>query len=362
LFLSDAGSSGIAWALNKVEIVITIVYGFQFQHHGKYSSFWGLSRYLDNCKIVDVSLPLPTLIPATIRSILFNKWLRINEYRFYKCFKNVEPHLFHYYHPENCLFKAGKWKNRHKLVLTCHQPLSKYKQMIKSAKFNGFFYGLSHADCVVVLSKTEEENIKIFSPQAKIMTIPLGVDTDYFRPSKNLSNRSVVLTIGNWLRDYQCWANVVNDLSIISREIEFIVVANQDTIRSAKKHLGETNAKVVFYSGVSDEYLKQIYHRSSILFLPLTDAVANNSLLEGMACGLPVVVRDLPAVREYLGESSGILIAEHKVENYVKAIVSLVKDSSLRCQLGNNARKRAEKEFSWRIIADQYKGFYQTLI
>lgn len=340
----------------------TIIYGFQFQHHGKYTSFWGLSRYLTNYKIIDVSLTLPSFIPVTVRSILFKQWLRINEYRLFSDFKSTEPKLFHYYHPENSIFHGGRWKNRHKLVLTCHQPISKLNQMYKSANFAEFFDGLSKADAVIVLSTSEQEKIKKFSPQSRIIPIHYGVETEYFKPNANRTDKPVILTVGNWLRDYQCWAKVINDLSFISKDIRFVVVANKNTILAVKKYLGKTDVKVDFYSGVSDVFLINIYHESSLFFLPLFDAVANNSLLEAMACGLPIITRDLPAVREYLGESSGILIEEHQPINYVNAIVSLLHDPALRYQLGNEARRRAENEFSWRVIAEKYQEIYQDFI
>ena len=46
-----------------------------------------------------------------------------------------------------------------------------------------------------------------------------------------------------------------------------------------------------------------LYQGADLLLLPLIDATANNTLLEGLACGLPVLASDLTGVRDYAPDS-----------------------------------------------------------
>jgi glycosyltransferase involved in cell wall biosynthesis len=126
-----------------------------------------------------------------------------------------------------------------------------------------------------------------------------------------------------------------------------------------------TNRKIDFqglpnveaYSGVSDATLAQLYRSADILFLSLVHSTANNTLLEGIASGLPVVATDLEAVRAYLPNGEGILVVENQVDAFVDALRRLQQDVELRHDMGRRARARAE-ELAWRCSVRQYEMLY----
>ena len=68
---------------------------------------------------------------------------------------------------------------------------------------------------------------------------------------------------------------------------------------------GLTNVEL--HSSINDKSLLRLYQSAQILLLPLLDCTANNALLEGMACGLPVVTTDLPAIKDYVNDDCSIL-------------------------------------------------------
>ena len=53
--------------------------------------------------------------------------------------------------------------------------------------------------------------------------------------------------------------------------------------------------------GLTDAELRDLYHSSDIAFIPLTNATANNAVLEAMASGIPLISTDLPAIRGTAG-------------------------------------------------------------
>jgi glycosyltransferase involved in cell wall biosynthesis len=338
-----------------------ILFGFSFSHHGKYSAFNGLVNSIKGLKVIDATINLPFSLQPRVRTLITNIFRKLSEYRLYPYYRSRERHLFHYFFPENSLFSGWKWKNNHSLVLTCHQPYSKLATMRKNREHFGFFKGLEVADVVIVLSKSEIDYYRELAPRATVINIPHGVDVEHFFPEPKNFQDPVILTVGNWLRDYKCWASVVEKVSSVLPTVSFIVVANPDTINFARYCLSKEYNNVIYLSGVSDDELVRIYNKASALFLPLYDAVANNALLEAMACGIPTVVSDLPATREYLSEDSGILVGEHKAENYSEELLKLIGNPELIVNIGNQARVRAVREYSWKNIASQYLHLYDFL-
>lgn len=339
----------------------TIVFSFSFPHHGKYSSFHRLCDYLTDQKVVDHTLRIPDWLPAPIARRLSRWWTTYGEARLWRYYFSAEPVIFHYLRPENNLQLGWKWKKKHRFVLSCHQPTDKLAELKRDPQHAGFFRGLEVADVVVVLSSTEIAGYRQHAPSADIRYIPLGVDALFFQPNPAVARKPLVMTVGSWLRDYDCWGRTTQSMLASTTDLEFVVVANAAAEAKAKAALGADSSRVRFLRGISDEELRDLYQRARVLFLPLVDAVANNALLEAMASGVPVVTTDLPATREYLGEEAGVLVPGRDARNYVDAMVPLLNDEARWRAMSDAGVRRANEVFAWDKVAHQYRALYKSL-
>ena len=107
--------------------------------------------------------------------------------------------------------------------------------------------------------------------------------------------------------------------------------------------------------------MRSLYQQSDMLFLPLTQSTANNTLLEGIACGLPVVSTNLPSIHAYLPGEEGILIKGNAPSLLIEAILKIKTDPDLRQRMAKQARIRAE-ELSWGNVAQKYEDLYTGLL
>jgi phosphatidylinositol alpha-mannosyltransferase len=89
-------------------------------------------------------------------------------------------------------------------------------------------------------------------------------------------------------------------------------------------------------------------------------AVANNALLEQMACGLPVVATDVGAVREYLGDEAGLLFPPGDAGALAAGVLRLLEDGPARRRMGIAARARA-LGFDHRVAAQQMVQVYKRV-
>ena len=242
----------------------------------------------------------------------------------------------------------GLPRKRPKLVGTYHQP----PELLGSLIIKDL---IGRLDCVTVVSP---EQVSYFSEfivlHDKIRLILHGIDVDFFRPGNNQKDerRFKCITVGHYLRDLKTVRKVAEKLSRY-RNIEFHVVSPR-----APEVEGLTN--VTLHKGVDDARLLELYQQSDILFLPLVQSTANNALLEGIACGLPVVSTFLPSVKAYLPGKEAILVEENDPDQFMEAILHLYRNSADRISMAREARKRAE-ELDWRNIAPQYESLYTEL-
>jgi glycosyltransferase involved in cell wall biosynthesis len=86
-------------------------------------------------------------------------------------------------------------------------------------------------------------------------------------------------------------------------------------------------------------------------------------VLEGMACGVPVIASDLPAVRE-LGRDGThfLLVKPGSVDQTTEAILRLHSDPESARTIGANARRHIENYFTWERAGAQLIDIYEELI
>ena len=115
------------------------------------------------------------------------------------------------------------------------------------------------------------------------------------------------------------------------------------------------------YQGIDDNTLLKLYQRSSLLLLPMRYATANNALLEGIACGLPVVSTRLPGIKAYLPGREALLVKEDSVDGFAEAILKVARDPEYHEQMAAAARKRS-LELDWRKVTPLFETLYDEMV
>jgi glycosyltransferase involved in cell wall biosynthesis len=84
------------------------------------------------------------------------------------------------------------------------------------------------------------------------------------------------------------------------------------------------------------------------------------AVVEAMALGLPVVATDIPAHRETLGLSAGLV--DGTVEAFAKGLVEVLDDADLQLRLGGENRTRARSEFDARAMLTELESVYGDVL
>jgi glycosyltransferase involved in cell wall biosynthesis len=89
----------------------------------------------------------------------------------------------------------------------------------------------------------------------------------------------------------------------------------------------------------------------------------SNSIMEYMACGLPVVVSDSGGNRELVRNGvTGFVIPPRDAEALASRLTTLRDDPGLRAQLGANGQQRVETEFTVERMVAAYVAAYTEVV
>lgn len=95
--------------------------------------------------------------------------------------------------------------------------------------------------------------------------------------------------------------------------------------------------------------------------VPASDATSV-SLLESMACALPVVVSDLPANRQWISADGGVIVDGGDPAAVAAALAALRDDPARRRRMGRRNRARIEAEGSSAAQMDRMAQLYRELL
>lgn len=343
---------------------VNVIYN-RMPHHGSYAGYDQVARYLAAKVPVEKIQPyMPRFIPDRTRQWLvrqsgmewYEDWsLDLETATARQMLGAGKGEVFHIFYGEDnyrylgLLPRLGRSRGC-KLVCTYHQP----PQILqKVAPHNTI---LRNLDALIAVASNQVDYFRSFVDAGAVHVVPHGIDTDFFQPpDQKESTGRECLFVGQWLRDFDMLRDVIRSVERTGAGLTFTIVTTDENFN---KFDGLRNTVVV--SRLTDEQLLTTYQRADLLVLPMKDCTANNSVLEGMACGLPVVTTDVGGVKDYVTPACASLVASGDVEAMRDAILLLTSDEQLRARMGHEGRARALR-FAWWRVADELLEVYSAL-
>jgi glycosyltransferase involved in cell wall biosynthesis len=255
--------------------------------------------------------------------------------------------VIHYLDGEHSArYLPGLRPRRAGVVATFHQPPEMLDELLSEN-------ALRRIDRITVVSPVQADWFAERIGADRVSVILHGIDTDFFRPGAEKSDRKVFrcVTAGHYLRDFAAIRGVAERLA--ERPIEFHVITGRETgledLPNVRRH-----------RDVDDDRLLALYQQADALLLPVHQSTANNALLEGIACGLPVISTRLPSIAAYVPGGEAILIDHNNPDALAQAVLHLQSDREAAREMGRRARLRAE-ELSWPKLAPRYAEVYSQV-
>ena len=119
---------------------------------------------------------------------------------------------------------------------------------------------------------------------------------------------------------------------------------------------------VHFHGMVDEDEMARLVNEAHVsVSIPRSDATSV-SLLESMAAGLPVVVSDLPANRQWVDASGGVLIDPRDDEALAQVLLDLLDAPELALSQGRRNREKVHPAASRRAQMDRMDALYRELL
>ncbi|MFC1551711.1 glycosyltransferase [Candidatus Latescibacterota bacterium] len=281
----------------------------------------------------------------------------------------TEPFLLHA-HLTPCQFyvpiAARIARLRMPLLTTEHNTNNRRRTMAFGKLFDRKLYNpYRHIICISEGVKTSMTN---WLPKInnRLITIPNGVNTDEFntllQPVQN-SECPIIISVGriHKQKNYQTAIKACALLKDLNFEYHILGDGvEKPVLRKLIEEQGLVGkVKLLGFQSNVVEYLS----RSNVFFMPSYWEGFGLAVVEAMACGLPVVVSDVPGVREIIGQNqkSGFLIDPHDPVSISEKLRYLICSPKLRTEMGFYNRLHAEL-YSIKNTAEGYLNLYQKVL
>ena len=262
--------------------------------------------------------------------------------------------IYHFLSGENEYFFSGglkRYNRNHRIVCTFHSPVTEYLNTVFDHR------KIQHIDAAVVVAGNMADFFASLIGPGRVWNIPLGVDTGYWHPGANVPGKTSrrVLFIGSHFRDFEVLRKVICAIVSRAKDVSF------DAVLSAKDAMALKGLSgVTIHTNIDDSQLRTLYQTSDLFICPLLQCTASLSLLEAMACGLPIVATRTGGVPDYVTAESGVLTGPGDAEEMAEAILRLLDDETGRARMSGAARQQA-LELDWKVIALRLTEVYRSL-
>lgn len=303
---------------------------------------------------------------------------------------NVKPDIVYYRHG---LFNAGLWTAkllRIPAVKEVNGIVANEKEVTNQAK--GIILNIiNHIEkrnmpkadkIIVVTSKLKQILIREYNvSENKIEVLENGANVDLFRPMER--NRVIsklriseqfryVCFVGNFAT-WQGLEYLIKSVPHVLKECpdaRFLLVGDGDLkerLESMVKDIGVSD-KVIFTGMVPYQNVPCYINASDVCVAPFISqrneriGLSPLKLCEYLACEKPVIASRISGLEILEKHQMGLLVPPEDEVALAQAIVRMLKDYSLREEMGKNGRQYVVKHRSWENVARKTLQVFEELI
>ncbi len=251
----------------------------------------------------------------------------------------------------------------------CQEKGTENDQSLIKAEANSF----QKAAAVSAISNHLADHLSEFCqyPRSRIEVIPYPIDTDQFSPSQESNGSSKIfqtMTVGRLeprkgvhilLKAMpKIWKSFPNvQVVFVGKEAGFKKEEMLQMVPVSER------GKIIFSDVVPHDQLPKFYRKTDIYVAPTQYETFGYTILEAMACGIPVVASNVGAVPELVEDGvNGFLVPYGDVIALAKGIISLLSDDKeRRREMGQKGREKA-LQYRLDVVGQQMLDLYLKAI
>ncbi|WP_240451995.1 glycosyltransferase family 4 protein [Halostella salina] len=226
------------------------------------------------------------------------------------------------------------------------------------------------ADHIIAVSDHTREQLRDLYrfDEAKLTTVPPGIDTERFSPTDAVhpavddSKRSVLVL--SRLDPRKGIDKAIRAFAQLEYDDAELLIGGTGRLEPSLKELAAelgVRDSVRFLGFVPDEELPSLYSSVDLFVLPSEYEGFGIVFMEAMACGTPVVGTSVGGIPTAVDDGeTGFLIGRNDIKGLAERIGKVLSNSKQSAQLSDNARSWA-MEHDWTSIAARVDDVYRSI-
>ena len=220
--------------------------------------------------------------------------------------------------------------------------------------------GYRFADALITSSKRNFEYVeKNYKPPGIHALIPNYVETDVFKPLNIAKKKGSICFIGRLTKQKNLFA-LLEALKGLPYTISIIGLGEQE--EQLKKFANKNEINAIFLGNIPNHELPEILNQHELFILPSLWEGMPKTLLEAMACSMPVIGTKIDGTREVIEHRNNGILCDTDSNSIRKAIINLMGDEALKQNLGESARRTIIENYSLDTLAEKELKLMEALV
>jgi len=311
---------------------------------------------------IDYSVPLRLLGNSLSPGLFFKLMRQRNHYDI------IHAHSHLYFSTNLCA--AVKKFGSAPLIITNHGIMSSsapewvnntYMKTLGRATLNA----ADRIICYTPLEKQTFVNEFGISPD-KIELIPNGIDPQMFcPPQRPPEDGRTALFVGRLVsgKGAHFLIEAANILKGQYPDLKVVLVgdgpAKHDIENLIERYRLQDMVSLRDFSPYNE--MPEIYQTSSIFVLPSLHEGVPRTMLEAMACGLPVILSDFPHLKDIV-QSAGLMFPKGDAGALAESVATLLEDEKTAREFGRNGRNKIINDYSWKKTVELTCKLYEDTL
>jgi polysaccharide biosynthesis protein PslH len=245
------------------------------------------------------------------------------------------------------------------------------KNLLKKVYFLQEGYRLQHYEkrfCPqfelnITCSDIDTDRLRTLSPASSVLTVPNGVDLNYFKPdgSETAPNRLIFIGTMTWYPNIEAVLYIAEQLWHSLRqhhpdlEIDIIGANPPERIRN----LAQTHPGFNVHGFIDD--VRPYLNRATVYVCPIRDGGGTKlKILDAMAMGKCIVAHPIACEGIKVTNGTDVCFAEHNAD-FVNQIDAMLRNQNARQAIGVRARVLMESHYGYEAIGKQFSATLETL-
>ena len=199
----------------------------------------------------------------------------------------------------------------------------------------------------------------------KISIIANGVNLEKFKRSLKDKNETITISMMsrmNALRDHKTLIDAFNMLSINYPNTELRIAGDGDTKQKYEEYAAKLNLRTIYFLGLlNEDEIIDLLNKTDIYVHSSLKETLSTSLLQTMACQVPIIATDIDGINNLLiDETDALLFQPQNTEQLADKIRTVIENPELKDKLVKNAYGKVKMKYSNKSMFEQYKSLFNS--